>query len=176
MNDELFRRFVRDLVEDLQQVSGASLEKLFKPLWDKMAGVPVQANGLNLQGAPISGALDALWPDGSGAEASSDKDFRGQGEEAAPRYPPRPQDGAAHPSSADVQHARGRPRSANASGNTACALCGTRLHHRRTRGPGHRRIYRARLPARRCADQTHRANPAQSPADHRAVRSQPAAS
>jgi hypothetical protein len=75
LNDELFRRFVRDLVEDLQQVSGASLEKLFKPLWDKMAGAQVQANGLNLQGAPISGALDALWPDGSGAEASSDKDF-----------------------------------------------------------------------------------------------------
>lgn len=75
MNDELFRRFVRDLVEDLQQVSGASLEKLFKPLWDKMAGAPVQANGLNLEGAPTSGALDALWPDGSAAEASSDKDF-----------------------------------------------------------------------------------------------------
>jgi hypothetical protein len=75
LNDELFGRFVRDLVEDLQQVSGASLEKLFKPLWDKMAGAPVQANGLNLQGAPISGALDTLWPDGSGAEASSDKDF-----------------------------------------------------------------------------------------------------
>src|SRR5260221_242615 len=53
LNDELFRRFVRDLVEDLQQVSGASLEKLLRPLWDKMAGAPVQAGGLNLQGAPI---------------------------------------------------------------------------------------------------------------------------
>lgn len=75
MNDELFRRFVRDLVEDLAQVSGASLEKLLKPLWDKMAGAPVQANGLNLQGAPISGALDALWPDGSASEASSHSDY-----------------------------------------------------------------------------------------------------
>ncbi|MBF0876437.1 hypothetical protein HKD21_06220 [Gluconobacter cerevisiae] len=75
MNDELHRRFVRDLLEDLQGVSGASLEKLLKPIWDKMAGATVQANGLNLQGAPVSGALDALWPDGSASEASSDKDF-----------------------------------------------------------------------------------------------------
>lgn len=75
MNDELSRRFVRDLVEDLQQVSGASLEKLLKPIWEKMAGGAVQTNGLNLQGAPVSGALDGLWPDGSAAEASSDKDF-----------------------------------------------------------------------------------------------------
>lgn len=66
---------MRDLVGDLQGVSGASLEKLLKPLWDRMAGAPVQTNGLNLQGAPISGALDALWPDGSASEASSDKDF-----------------------------------------------------------------------------------------------------
>ncbi|MBW9076395.1 ATP-binding protein [Rhizobium pusense] len=75
LNDELYRRFVRDLLEDLQGVSGASLEKLLKPIWDKMAGAAVQTNGLNLQGAPISGALDALWPDGSASEASSDKDF-----------------------------------------------------------------------------------------------------
>jgi hypothetical protein len=75
LNDELFRRFVRDLVEDLQQVSGASLEKLLVPLWGKMAGGAVQANGLNLQGAPVSGALDAIWPDGSVSEASSDKDY-----------------------------------------------------------------------------------------------------
>jgi hypothetical protein len=77
LKDELFRRFVRDLVEDLQQVSGASLEKLLLPLWDKMAGGAgaVQANGLNLHGAPISGALDAIWPDGSVSEASSDKDY-----------------------------------------------------------------------------------------------------
>jgi hypothetical protein len=66
LNDELLRRFVRDLVEDLQQVSGDSLEKLLKPLWDRMAGAPVQANGLNLQGAPISGALDALCLSGFG--------------------------------------------------------------------------------------------------------------
>lgn len=75
LNDELYRRFVRDLLEDLQGVSGASLEKLLKPIWDKMAGAAVQTNGLNLQGAPVSGALDALWPDGSASEASSDKDF-----------------------------------------------------------------------------------------------------
>jgi hypothetical protein len=75
LNDELFRRFVRDLVEDLQQVSGASLEKLLVPLWDKMAGGAIQANGLNLQGAPVSGALDAIWPDGSVSEASSEKDY-----------------------------------------------------------------------------------------------------
>lgn len=75
MNDELFRRFVRDLVEDLKQVSGASFEKLMLPLWDKMAGGPVQANGLNREGAPISGALDALWPDGSVSEVSSQKDY-----------------------------------------------------------------------------------------------------
>ena len=56
-------------------MSGASLEKLLKPIWDKMAGAAVQTNGLNLQGAPVSGALDALWPDGSASEASSDKDF-----------------------------------------------------------------------------------------------------
>lgn len=75
VNDELFRRFVRDLVEDLKQVSGASFEKLMLPLWTKIAGGPVQANGLNREGAPISGALDALWPDGSVSEASSHRDY-----------------------------------------------------------------------------------------------------
>jgi hypothetical protein len=53
-----------ELLRAAEVLSGASLEKLLRPLWDKMAGAPVQANGLNLQGAPISGTLDALWPAG----------------------------------------------------------------------------------------------------------------
>lgn len=72
MNEELRRRYVRDLIADLGQVGGARLEQWIKPLWDHLAGGLVSARGLNPQGAPVAGALDATWPDGSVSEASSD--------------------------------------------------------------------------------------------------------
>lgn len=75
MNEELRRRYVRDLISDLGQVGGARLEQWLKPLWDHLAGGLVNARGLNPQGAPVAGALDAIWPDGSVSEASSDSDY-----------------------------------------------------------------------------------------------------
>lgn len=75
MNEELRRRYVRDLIADLGQVGGARLEQWIKPLWDHLAGGLVNARGLNPQGAPVAGALDAIWPDGSVSEASSDADY-----------------------------------------------------------------------------------------------------
>ena len=75
MNEELRRRYVRDLIADLGQVGGARLEQWIKPLWDHLAGGPVNARGLNPQGAPVASALDATWPDGSVSEASSDADY-----------------------------------------------------------------------------------------------------
>jgi adenylylsulfate kinase-like enzyme/tetratricopeptide (TPR) repeat protein len=75
MNEELRRRYVRDLIADLGQVGGARLEQWIKPLWDHLAGGPVNARGLNPQGAPVAGALDATWPDGSVSEASSDAGY-----------------------------------------------------------------------------------------------------
>ena len=62
-------------MRDLEQVGGAKFERWIKPLWDHIAGAPVQARGLNVEGVPVGGELDARWPDGSGAEASSDLRF-----------------------------------------------------------------------------------------------------
>lgn len=75
MNEELRRRYVRDLIADLDQVGGARLEQWIRPLWDHLAGRPVSARGLNPQGAPVAGALDATWPDDSVSEASSDAGY-----------------------------------------------------------------------------------------------------
>ena len=75
MNEELRRRYVRDLIADLDQVGGPRLEQWIKPLWDHLVGGLVNARGLNPQGAPVPGALDATWPDGSVSEASSQADY-----------------------------------------------------------------------------------------------------
>ncbi|MDE0032865.1 MAG: NB-ARC domain-containing protein [Deltaproteobacteria bacterium] len=75
MNEDLRRRYVRDLVCDLEQVGGARFEQWIKPLWDDIAGEPVLARGSNVEGMPVSGEYDACWPDGSGSEASSDKAY-----------------------------------------------------------------------------------------------------
>ena len=75
MNEDLRRRYVRDLVTDLEQVGGSGFEQWIKPLWDDIAGAPVEARGLNLEGMPVWGEFDARWPDGSGSEASSDKRY-----------------------------------------------------------------------------------------------------
>ena len=75
MNEDLRRRYVRDLVTDLEQVGGSRFEQWIKPLWDDIAGAPVQARGLNLEGMPVRGEFDARWPDGSGSEASSDQRY-----------------------------------------------------------------------------------------------------
>lgn len=75
MNEDLRRRYVRDLVTDLEQVGGSSFEQWIKPLWDDIAGAPVEARGLNLEGMPVRGEFDARWPDGSGSEASSDQRY-----------------------------------------------------------------------------------------------------
>lgn len=75
MNEELRSRYVRDLTEDLKQVGGANLELWLRPMWERLAGAPVNARGVNLQGAPVKGTLDAYWPDGSISEASSDAKY-----------------------------------------------------------------------------------------------------
>lgn len=75
MNEDLRRRYVRDLLVDLEQVGGARLEQWLRPLWEQLAGGPVQARGLNPQGAPVRSSLDAYWPDGSVSEASSDAKY-----------------------------------------------------------------------------------------------------
>jgi hypothetical protein len=75
MNEELRSRYVRDLTADLKQVSGARLELWLRPLWERLAGGPVNARGVNLQGAPVKATLDAYWPDGSVSEASSDAKY-----------------------------------------------------------------------------------------------------
>jgi tetratricopeptide (TPR) repeat protein len=75
MNEELRRRYVRDLVADLQQVGGSRFEQWIRALWDHLAGEMVSARGLNLEGAPVSGHLDAIWPDGSVSEASSEAGY-----------------------------------------------------------------------------------------------------
>lgn len=75
MNEDLRRRYVRDLVADLDQVGGARLEQWLRPLWDRLAGASVQARGLNAQGAPVRSSLDAYWPDGSISEASSEAKY-----------------------------------------------------------------------------------------------------
>ena len=75
MNDELRRRYVRDITSDLEQLGGARLELWLRPLWDQLAGAPVNARGVNLQGAPVKATLDAYWPDGSVSEASSDAKY-----------------------------------------------------------------------------------------------------
>jgi len=75
MNEELRRRYVRDLIADLGQVGGARLEQWIKPLWDHLAGGLVTARGLNPEGAPVPGTLDAIWPDDSVSEASSDSSY-----------------------------------------------------------------------------------------------------
>jgi hypothetical protein len=75
VNEDLRRRYVRDLIAALGQVGGARLEQWIKPLWDHLAGGPVTARGLNPEGAPVPGTLDAVWPDGSVSEASSDQNY-----------------------------------------------------------------------------------------------------
>ena len=75
MNEDLRRRYVRNLVTDLEQVGGSRFEQWIKPLWDAIAAAPVEARGLNLEGMPVRGEFDARWPDGSGSEASSDKRY-----------------------------------------------------------------------------------------------------
>lgn len=75
MNEDLRRRYVRDLVTDLEQVGGARFEQWIRPLWENIAGAPVVPAGLNAEGSPVSGALDAYWPDGSVSEASSDVSY-----------------------------------------------------------------------------------------------------
>jgi hypothetical protein len=75
MNEELRGRYVRDLTFDLKQVGGARLELWLRPLWERLAGAQVNARGVNLQGAPVKGTLDAYWPDGSVSEASSDAKY-----------------------------------------------------------------------------------------------------
>src|SRR5437762_498984 len=75
VDNELRRRYIRDLLEDLAQVGGANLEQFLKPLWDQLAGSDVQAHGLNPLGSPVAGALDSVWPDGSVSEASSEKGY-----------------------------------------------------------------------------------------------------
>ena len=75
MNEDLRRRYVRDLVTDLEQVGGSRFEQWIKPLWDDIARAPVEARGLNLEGQPVWGEFDARWPDGSGSEASSDQRY-----------------------------------------------------------------------------------------------------
>jgi tetratricopeptide (TPR) repeat protein len=75
VNEDLRRRYVRDLVADLEQVGGPRLEQWIRPLWDHLAGAPVSARGINIEGAPVVGALDAIWPDGSASEASSDASY-----------------------------------------------------------------------------------------------------
>lgn len=71
MNEDLRRRYVRDLITDLQQVGGARLEQWLRPFWEHLAGGPVAARGLNAHGDPVHSSLDAYWPDGSVSEASS---------------------------------------------------------------------------------------------------------
>lgn len=75
MNEELRSRYVRDLTDDLRLVGGARLELWLRPLWERLAGAPVNARGVNLQGAPVKGTLDGYWPDGSVSEASSDAKY-----------------------------------------------------------------------------------------------------
>ena len=75
MNEDLRRRYAKDLVTDLEQVGGSRFEQWIKPLWDAIAGAPVEARGLNLEGTPVRGEFDARWPDGSGSEASSDQRY-----------------------------------------------------------------------------------------------------
>ena len=61
-------------MRDLEQVGGARFEQWIKPLWDRIAGVPVEARGLNKEGTPVRGEFDACWP-GNGSEASSDQRY-----------------------------------------------------------------------------------------------------
>ena len=61
-------------MRDLEQVGGARFEQWIKPLWDRIAGEPVEARGLNKEGTPVPGEFDACWP-GNGAEASSDQRY-----------------------------------------------------------------------------------------------------
>lgn len=75
MNEDLRRSYVRDLLRDLEQVGSNRFEQFIRPLWDRLAGEPVNARGLNREGAPVRGAVDAVWPDGSVAEASSEQDY-----------------------------------------------------------------------------------------------------
>ena len=72
MNEHLRRRYVKDLVGDLELVGSGGFEQWIKPLWDSIAGGLVEARGLNLEGAPVAGDYDARWPDGSASEASSE--------------------------------------------------------------------------------------------------------
>ena len=71
MNIDLEQRYIRDLITDLQQVGSSRFERWAQPLWDRLAGGPVVARGLNPEGAPVKGVFDAIWPDGSASEASS---------------------------------------------------------------------------------------------------------
>lgn len=75
MNEDLRRRYVRDLLSDLELVGGARLEQWLRPFWEHLAGGQVQARGLNSQGAPVRSSLDAYWPDGSVSEASSEAKY-----------------------------------------------------------------------------------------------------
>jgi tetratricopeptide (TPR) repeat protein len=75
MNEQLRASYVNDVVKDIQAVSGARFEQWLLPLWDAVAKAPVNARGLNLEGAPVGYTLDAYWPDGSVSEASSNLDY-----------------------------------------------------------------------------------------------------
>lgn len=75
MNEELRRRYVRDLLGDLEQIGGARFEQWLRPLWERIAGGPVVAAGLNRVGMPVKSTLDGYWPDLSVSEASSEQDY-----------------------------------------------------------------------------------------------------
>jgi tetratricopeptide (TPR) repeat protein len=76
MNADLRRRFVRDLVADLQQVGAARFEDMATSLDGEISGERGLSRGTNLEGASVSGTVDSVTPSGNRAvEAGSEKDY-----------------------------------------------------------------------------------------------------
>jgi hypothetical protein len=76
MNTDLRRRFVRDLVADITQVGGARFEDFATYVDGLISATPGLRRGTNLEGTPVSGAVDSVTPSGDRVvEASSDKDY-----------------------------------------------------------------------------------------------------
>jgi len=76
MNADLRRRFVRDLVADLQQVGGSRFEDMATSLDGEISGERGLSRGTNLEGASVSGTVDGATPSGNRTvEAGSEKDY-----------------------------------------------------------------------------------------------------
>ncbi len=76
MDDTLRTRFIRDIIADLEQVSGARFESMGGIVLNELADIDFLNRGVNIGGAPVGGITDSVAPlHGEVGEYSSQADY-----------------------------------------------------------------------------------------------------